>query len=221
MNFKDWEPFYREILDDFGFSEEADIEAARLLNELLPADPQVAKLKDLIFGKTVNVFGAGPSLEKLEEFPGGTSIAADGATSFFIEHGRVPDIIVTDLDGRIADLLLANKRGSQVVIHAHGDNIPALKYVKSFGAPIGTTQAEAFGRLHNFGGFTDGDRAVFLAMHFGARRICLFGMDFGIEIGRYSFSENEALTRKKLLWAEKLIKYLNDKHPNIIRTGML
>lgn len=220
MNFKEWAPFYREIIDDFGFSEEADIESARLLNELLPENPPVDRLRDLISGKTVNVFGAGPSLEKLEEFPEGTSIAADGATSFFIERGVFPDIIVTDLDGNLEDLILANKKGSLVVIHAHGDNSSALKYVKEFSAPIGTTQAEAFGRLYNFGGFTDGDRAVFLARHFGACEIRLFGMDLDDKTSKYSFSKNAELTRKKLFWAAKLIKYLKDEHANIVKVGV-
>ncbi|MEE8403242.1 MAG: 6-hydroxymethylpterin diphosphokinase MptE-like protein [Candidatus Hydrothermarchaeaceae archaeon] len=222
MNFKSWAPFYREILNDFGFSEEADIKAARLLNELLPENPPIDKLKALISGKTVNVFGAGPSLEKIKEFPKGTSIAADGATSFFIEKGAVPDIIVTDLDGRMVDIIEANKKGSIVVVHAHGDNVPELeKYVKEFSAPIGTTQAEPFGRLHNFGGFSDGDRCVFLAAHFDASEIRIFGIDFDNPVmGKYTFSKNESLTKKKLAWAARLIKYLNDERLIKQRSGI-
>lgn len=222
MNFKEWEPFYREIVDYFGFSEEADLEAAKLLNEMLPEDPPIDKLKELIFGKTVNVFGAGPSLEKIKKFPEGTSIAADGATSFFIENDAVPDIIVTDLDGRMEDIVEANKKGSIVVVHAHGDNMPEIeKYVKKFDSPIGTTQAEPFGKLYNFGGFMDGDRCVFLASHFGAKEIRIFGIDFkNPEMGKYTLSKNENLTRKKLFWAERLIKYLKDKHANIMGIGV-
>ncbi|MEE8401643.1 MAG: 6-hydroxymethylpterin diphosphokinase MptE-like protein, partial [Candidatus Hydrothermarchaeaceae archaeon] len=163
--------------------------------------------------------GAGPSLERLKEVPEGTSIAADGATSFFIDNGLVPDIIVTDLDGKIEDLLLANRKGSIVVIHAHGDNIPALKYAREFNAPLGTTQAEPFGRLYNFGGFMDGDRSVFLARHFGAKKICLFGMDTGSENSRYSFSKNPKVTRKKLVWTTRLIRYLRERHNNIVKMG--
>ncbi len=223
MDFKDWEPFYREILDDFGFSEEADVEAARLLNDMLPENPPLDKLNALISGKTVNVFGAGPSLEKIKNFPEGTSIVADGATSFFIENGKIPDIIVTDLDGRMEDIVEANKKGSIVVVHAHGHNMPELeKYVKEFDSPVGTTQAEPFGRLYNFGGFMDGDRCIFLAAHFGAAKIRIFGIDFkNPEMGRYTFSKNAELTKKKLVWCEKLIKYLKDEHVNIIDSGVL
>ena len=42
------------------------------------------------------------------------------------------------------------------------------------------------GKVHNFGGFTDGDRCVFLANHFKAKKIILLGMDFGTRIGKYS-----------------------------------
>jgi hypothetical protein len=222
MNFKEWAPFYREILEDFGFSEEADVEAAGLLNEMLPENPPIDRLKELISGKTVNVFGAGPSLEKIKDFPKGTSIAADGATSFFIERGEIPDVIVTDLDGRVEDIIEANKKGSIIVVHGHGDNADALnKYVKEFDSPIGTTQAEPFDRLHNFGGFSDGDRCVFLAAHFDASEIRIFGIDFKNPVmGKYTFSKNEGLTRKKLLWAEKLINYLKEGDVNIVDTGV-
>ena len=69
MNFKEWAPLYREILAEFGFSEEADIEAAKVLNELLPENPHIDRLENIIEGKTVNVFGAGPTLEEIEDFP--------------------------------------------------------------------------------------------------------------------------------------------------------
>lgn len=222
MNFKDWAPLYREILAEFGFKEEADIEAAKVLNKLLPEKPPIDRLKELISGKTVNVFGAGPTLEEIEEFPKGTSIVADGATSFFIENGEVPDIIVTDLDGQMEDIIEANKKGSLIVVHAHGQNIPEIKkYVREFDTFVGTTQAEAFGRLYNFGGFMDGDRCVFLAAHYGAAKIHIFGIDFSNPVmGRYTLSKNPALTQKKLVWAERLINYLKEKGVNIVFVGV-
>jgi hypothetical protein len=170
-------------------------------------------LESLISGRRVNVFGAGPSLERLERLPEeGTKIACDGATSFLLERGAVPEIIVTDLDGRVEDLLEANARGSVVVIHAHGDNVAKLRrYAALFVNVIATTQAQPFQGVHNFGGFTDGDRAVFLAEHFNAGEIYLYGMDFHSEVGRYSFSRDSEMKRKKLLWAEKLIKLLEER----------
>jgi uncharacterized Rossmann fold enzyme len=222
MEFNEWAPIYREILKEFGFSEEADTEAAKVLNEILPENPPVDKIKNLIEGKAVNVFGAGPTLEEIEDFPKGTSIVADGATSFFMENGEVPDIIVSDLDGQMDDIIEANKKGSLIVVHAHGSNIPEIKkYVREFDSPIGTTQAEAFGGLYNFGGFMDGDRCVFLAWHFGAKEIRIYGIDFSNPVmGKYTLSKNPALTKRKLVWAEKLINYLKEKGANIDYVGV-
>ena len=222
MNFTEWAPLYREILAEFGFTEEADIEAAKVLNELVPENPPIDRLKNLIDGRTVNVFGAGPTLEEIDEFPQGTSIVADGATSYFIENGKVPDIIVTDLDGQMEDIVEANKKGSLIVVHAHASNVPEIKkYASEFDTFVGTTQAEAFGKLFNFGGFMDGDRCVFLAHFFDAREIRIFGIDFSNPVmGRYTLSKNPALTQKKLVWAEKLINYLKEKGANIEYVGV-
>ncbi len=211
--------FYNEIIDDFNFSVSKDRESAGILNDLLegtaeavhaPLDVLEEKIKD----KRVNIFGGGPSLERVEDehFKKGTNISANGATSFLIGRGVIPDIIVTDLDGKIDDLLKANKMGSIVVLHAHGDNIQAIKrYAAKFNNVIGTTQLPPFGKLHNFGGFTDGDRAVYLAEHFKPEKIVLYGMDLDTdEIGRYSFTKDIKIKRKKLGWARKLIDHLKE-----------
>ncbi|MEK6978134.1 MAG: 6-hydroxymethylpterin diphosphokinase MptE-like protein [Candidatus Hydrothermarchaeota archaeon] len=210
MDYAEWEPIYREILKDFGFSEEEDIHAARVLDGLLEgrSPPNLLeRLGGLLRGARVNIYGAGPSLERLATIPKGINITADGATSYLMERGAVPEIIVTDLDGRVEDQIRAAEGGSIAVVHAHGDNIHRLKpHVPRFRACIGTTQARPFGRLHNFGGFTDGDRAVIMAEHLGARAAVLHGMDFRGEAGRYSFKGGGERKRRKLLWAERLIK---------------
>lgn len=210
VDYAEWEPTYREILRDFGFSEEEDIRAARVLERLLEdkTSPELLrKLDKLLKGARVNIYGAGPSLERLSAIPEGINITADGATSYLMERGAVPEIIVTDLDGRVEDQIKAAEEGSIALVHAHGDNIPGLEaYVPRFRACIGTTQARPFGRLQNFGGFTDGDRAVFMAEHLGARKAVLHGMDFRGEAGRYSFKGGGERKRRKLLWAERLIK---------------
>ena len=213
-----WEKIYREILEDFGFSEEKDIKSARILERLSKNTSEVYnKLKEKISGREVNVFGAGPSLEKIERLPEGVNIVSDGVTTFFLEKNKIPDVIVTDLDGLIEDLIRANKLGSLVVIHAHGDNLDKIKrYSSKFENFLPTCQCKPFGKLYNFGGFTDGDRAVFLARHFKARKINLYAMDFDDEIGKYSFSENSLKKRKKLYWGKRLIEYLKKEGVPIV-----
>ena len=53
-------------------------------------------------------------------------IAADGATTALLEEDIVPDIIATDLDGKVSDLLTANAEGSYFIIHGHGNNEEAI-----------------------------------------------------------------------------------------------
>ena len=78
---------------------------------------------------------------------------------------------------------------------------------------MGTTQTKPVGRIHSVGGFTDGDRCVFLANHFKAKKIILLGMDFGTRIGRYSKSKVENRTTKiaKLRRGKKLLEWLAKK----------
>ena len=225
MDYKDWESIYRKIVEDFHFSVENDEKAADVLNTLLKqkSPMSIDKLNDLIVGKEIIIFGAGPSLENSiithkKMFANALTIAADGATTALLNYEILPDIIVTDLDGKVPDQVNANSHGSIVVIHAHGDNIDKIKkYVPKFkGKIVGTTQInpEPYDSIHNFGGFTDGDRAVYLADNFHAKKIFLTGFDFNNEIGPYSFSENKnkTLKLKKLKWCKNLISMLNKKN---------
>jgi uncharacterized Rossmann fold enzyme len=121
-----------------------------------------------------------------------------------MDIGRLPEVICTDLDGNSeADIekeILACEQGSLVLIHAHGDNIDKLeKYVPRFKRFIATTQARPFDKVFNFGGFSDGDRCVFVAREFEAQGIKLASFDFedqGVNL----------IKKKKLKWAKKLIE---------------
>ena len=221
MDYERWKSFYRAISIDLDLSEHLDVESARLLDGILEnrdVDSIIERLRILIKGKDVTVFGAGPSLKRtLRKYrsliSGTTKVSADGATTALLEEGILPDVVVTDLDGRIEDLLEADGRGTIVVLHAHGDNAEMIRdYGGRFRNLIGTTQTNPrlFKNLYNFGGFTDGDRAVFLADHFGARRIYLIGFDFDGRIGRYSMSRNKGLKRKKLRWCKTLLQELDN-----------
>ncbi|ANF21954.1 6-hydroxymethylpterin diphosphokinase MptE-like protein [Thermococcus piezophilus] len=220
MEWKEWEPFYLRIVREMGYSIEKDREAAQILRALLLEGDEYILKEELgaVIERKIYVFGAGPSLEKALEkfdFSDGTLIAADGATSALLEFGLVPDIVVTDLDGRIPDLKIANDRGSFLVIHAHGDNIEKMNvYVPIFQRILGTCQTEPLDIVYNFGGFTDGDRAAFLAEALGAREIVLVGFDFGETVGKWSkpsLREHSPVwesKRKKFVFAQELLKWL-------------
>lgn len=207
MDFSDWEPLYLEILDSFGFSRDDDEKSAQLLAELL-RNRRIISPESLRISGEATVCGCGYNLEDDLEKYGikGKLIAADGSVS---RMGTRPDIIVTDLDGCIEKEIEANAGGSAAVIHAHGDNMNLLKrYVPLFEGPVlPTVQCRPPDGLFNFGGFTDGDRAVVLAKCLGAEKIHLRGFDFSkpyVKAGRDS-----EIKRKKLLWAKKIIEMVS------------
>ena len=212
-----WESKYREILKDFGYSRKKDSQSCKLLDSLLPKKMETKKIRDLIENKPVFVIGAGPSLPScisiLKKYKKITKIVADGAAKAMIENDLKPDIVVTDLDGDIKSLKKAGRTNTVMVVHAHGDNSEKIHLVKNFKNCVGTTQTKPIGKVHNFGGFTDGDRCVFLANHFNAKKIILLGMDFGTRIGRYSNSKVENRTTKiaKLRRGKKLLEWLAKK----------
>ncbi len=212
MRYEDWEPIYLSIIDEFGFSRSEDERCAHLLERLIIDK----KLCDELcisrrIGAEATVCGDSPSLERdLSSLSlKGTIISADGATRRLMDEGIRPDIIVTDLDGELSSQIEANRRGALVVVHAHGDNIATIKErVTGFEGPIvGTTQAAPFGQIFDFGGFTDGDRAVILARHFGSKRINLIGFDF--KEPRHKEGRELAIKLRKLEWARYLIFDLN------------
>jgi uncharacterized Rossmann fold enzyme len=214
----EWFPYYQGIREEFGYSTEKDQEAARILSDMIKKkalDPKVLKKK--IKGKNVIVIGAGPSLEDgkalkyVKENKKFVKIAADGAVQFLIENKIKPDIVVTDLDGDAAFLQKAEKWGAIMVVHAHGDNTEMLKkLVPKFKKLVGSTQVVPVENVHNFGGFTDGDRSVFLAEEFGAKKIVLVGMDFGNGIGKYSKKKVKdiELKRQKMEASKRLLGML-------------
>jgi len=66
------------------------------------------------------------------------------------------------------------------------------------GPVVGTTQARPLQHVHNFGGFTDGDRAVFAAQSLGAASITLLGFDL-------DDTRVDPIKRAKLAWARRLL----------------
>lgn len=217
MTLNGWQKKYQEILNEFDYDRSKEIRSANILNSLLKTGFGLNRLERKIKNKTVFVVGAGPSLgsslQYIKKFKNFTKIVSDGATQALIENKIMPDIVVTDLDGNMEYLKKASELKSIMIIHAHGDNINRLPHAISFKYCLGTTEDKPFEKIKNFGGFTDGDRCVFLANHFGASKIILIGMDFGTHIGKYSKvgTYNKSLKLKKLRKAKMLLEWLATK----------
>lgn len=219
-----WLPWYEKICSSMGYNRLLDVKACELLSVLLKEKRRIDldHIRNLILMKNVFVYGAAPELDEAVEHTKNLIskvivMAADGATTRLLESAIIPHFVFTDLDGRIDSILEAALRGSIIVVHAHGDNIDKLYDVvpKLEGNIIGTCQVEPCGRVYNFGGFTDGDRAVFFAEHFRAKSIVLLGWSFEGLVGKYSkpwLTHNvkaSDIKIRKLDYARQLISWLS------------
>jgi len=206
MNFATWAPVYESILADFGFARASDERARDLLADLV-ADAETLSPAVVDFaGRRVAIAGAAPSLaDELDAAREADAVvAASDAATVCREHGVGVDCMVTDLDeqGDIARTLTREK--TPVAVHAHGDNEPALRErvpELSLDSVVPTTQAAPVGPVANTGGFTDGDRAAFLADECGAAQLVFVGWDF-------DDPDVDPLKRQKLVWAERLLRWL-------------
>ncbi len=217
MEFIEWFPHYQEIREQFGYSTEKDQEAAKVLSYMTRRKALDLKvLRKKIHGKKVMVIGAGVNLEAsipyIKRNRNFTKIVANGAVQAILEHKIKPDVVVTDLDGNQLFLKKADMIGAIMVVHAHGDNISLMtKLVPKLRHVIGSTQVMPMNNVYNFGGFTDGDRSVFLAEELGASQIILVGMDLGNEIGKYYSKgtvQDSNLKRAKMKVARRLLAML-------------
>ncbi|WP_137287038.1 6-hydroxymethylpterin diphosphokinase MptE-like protein [Halorussus salinisoli] len=208
MNYETWRPIYERILNDFGFDREADERGRDVLAELTrPFDLARFDVAD----RTVAIAGAGPSLTDADQLDRARDadavFAASTAADELRDEGVGVDCMVTDLDKNPDTARRLTESGTPVVAHAHGDNVPAVReWVPRFDAEsvLATTQARPVAHVRNFGGFTDGDRAAFLADHLGAAGLRFVGWDFDDP----DVDETKA---RKLEWAERLLRWLESR----------
>ncbi|MFX0091534.1 MAG: 6-hydroxymethylpterin diphosphokinase MptE-like protein [Candidatus Hodarchaeota archaeon] len=223
---KHWYPWIVEFL---GLSSKKDLDCIKNFTELILKGDYITypilNLSNLINKCPVIIFGCGPSLEndlgimqeKKHLFNNPVLIAADGATRPLLDNGFLPDIIVTDADGDQQSIISANAQKSIVICHIHGDNQKALSKLVpqlNLSLTIFTIQTEPTSRFKNFLGFTDGDRAAFIAAQFNCQAICLLGFDLGEYIGKYSkpsfktCQRASSFKRRKLIIARELLSWL-------------
>ncbi len=218
MDMDQWEIIYSEILEDMGYLRSQDEASARLLRHLM-INKNLIDAESLrpLMASRVCVVGAAATVEELADLEG-TIVCAGSAASVFAAASKFPDILVTDLDGQIEDQIRCCSQGAVAVIHAHGDNDRLIqRYAPLFDCPIiPTTQAGGDLVLMNFGGFTDGDRAVCMARHLGAKEIHLVGFDFENPV--LEEGEDPVAKVKKLSYARRIIFDHNPSNVSLIRT---
>lgn len=200
LKYDEWEPIYKDIINDFDYPKEADRKSAEILSKIRGSD-DLKPLKK-IAGKVVEIIG--PFAEEIDDH---YIIAAGSSVTRLQSMERKPDLMISDLDGDTKLQLKYNLSGVPIVIHAHGDNVQKIKDwgPKFKGHVIASCQCRPPKGVYNFGGFTDGDRGVFIADHFNAKKILLNGWDFEEP---YSKNVDMKIKKRKLKWAKKLIKQI-------------
>ena len=217
MTIRGWKTQFKEIRKEFGYLEKDDLISVKRLDSLLKRKNSKRQFQNMIQGRTVFIIGAGPSLTKslkyIKKSKDVTKIVADGAVRALLEKNIKPDILVTDLDGDLKSIEKIGKTRIPIIVHAHGDNYEKLEIVKKLENVVGSTQTKQIGKIENFGGFTDGDRCVFLAEYFNASKIVLIGMDFGQKIGKYSKHRivDRKIKIKKLKFGKKIVEWIGTK----------
>ncbi|ACV48875.1 MULTISPECIES: 6-hydroxymethylpterin diphosphokinase MptE-like protein [Halomicrobium] len=206
MDYHHWNPVYEAILSDFGYPRAGDERARDRLAALLAGastlDPESIDLA----GRTVAVAGGGPSLYDDIDLAveADAVVAASTAADRLLATGVEVDCVVTDLDKHSETVVRLTNGGTPVAIHAHGDNLGLVESTVpecDAAAVLPTTQAAPADGVANFGGFTDGDRAAFLADHLGGATLVFPGWSF-------DDPSVSAQKRRKLDWAERLLYWL-------------
>jgi len=193
-----WWSFQEEINSQFGFSKSREEVSSRLISRLYQPKGNLSKL---LLHNTVTIVGAGITANEI--IPDGVLIAADGAVSACLKRNLIPDIVVTDLDGHLPEMVLANTKGSEIVVHGHGDNLSRLFEFSTKIQPISLTTTYPSSNTNCWGGFTDGDRSLMMSLGLGADLVNLVGFDFekvGEYTGKFSFKKLQ-----KLSWARKIV----------------
>ncbi|MEM1623092.1 MAG: 6-hydroxymethylpterin diphosphokinase MptE-like protein [Sulfolobales archaeon] len=220
MNLRDpmfWEGVYDRILTTLGFDRNRDYHSCRVLDLLLSTRTDIVAesrrhLVELLRGRSVVVIGdsADSGCPKPQ---GSVLVAADAAFEKCQEVGVIPDVVTTDLDGVSESSLKI--RDTLFVVHAHGDNVEYLErlFPNMRGLLLGTAQYKCSHRVEVPGGFTDGDRAVFLAYYYGARKVFIYGFNFG-SVSRWvkpsGIRVNATIKLAKLSWSRILLLLLKD-----------
>lgn len=208
MDFAEWEPVYEEILADMGYDRSDDegsvrvLKAVTLNSDLISGEEAAETMAD-----RVTVIGNAPCLEDDIKRKGveGSILCSGSAVGRLTAMGIRPDMVFTDLDGDIGPQIDASSEGSITFIHAHGDNQELImSYAALFKGPVVlTTQSKPEYTVFNYGGFTDGDRAVCFAEHFGAKEIRLLGFDYDDPMPKEGSDPKVKL--RKLSWAKKIV----------------
>lgn len=218
------------VRQHFGWDYQDDFTSAKCMGDMMnsptPFEVEVwspgrriealSSLKQvLLSAKNVTVVGASVCKSDIDKMISDDSviIAADGSVGAVID---LPNLVcvVTDFDGN-PHLNAAADSDIVFVAHAHGDNFERWQQslnewsrLENPPSLILTHQVnEPIEGMENFGGFTDGDRAVCLVIGLGVRHENISLVGFSTKsIGKWSGQTNPARKLEKLEWMLKILQ---------------
>ena len=196
------------IREYFSWDVSDDIHSARQMSQTLIGDYEL----DLSKYGHIGIVGAAAEVKDVQNSTAELLIVADGSLGAITEISRV-GLLVSDADGT-PHIQRAVENRIPIALHAHGDNLQdwkefATTFPESYPLILThQTPIEIKGMI-NVGGFTDGDRAICLALAFGApyKSIQLIGFKTN-DVGKWSGVTDKALKLEKLQWMEKIIQEL-------------
>lgn len=171
----------------------------------------------LLNATEVVIIGASVSPEEIngKSSEGTVFIAADGSIGSVNSYTNIA-CVVTDFDGN-PHLDKAAKCGVLFIAHAHGDNNSRWQHTvakwSGFATPpdliLSHQTTQMIGGMHNFGGFTDGDRALCLALFLGVKKELISLIGFSTQkIGEFSGQTNNDAKFVKLQWMKRIVETL-------------
>ena len=193
-----WWKFQDQINTQFNFSRTREEVATRMLSHF---NFSKSAISDYFRGRELVLIGA--AINQSFSIPNSSLIVADGPLRACLQRNIIPELIISDLDGYIPDIIWATQNGSKIIIHAHGDNISRVHQYSAKLNPICMTSTYPSDSTFCWGGFTDGDRATMMSLSLGCASIKLLGFDFN-KVGSFS-GEYSPRKMEKLVWAQRII----------------
>ncbi len=196
------------IRDYFSWNLSDDLTSAQQMSQSLVGGYKL----DLSQYFRIGIVGAAAEMSDVESSTAEILIVADGSLGAIENISRVR-LLVSDADGG-PHIQRAVENRIPIALHAHGDNVEEWK---SFAAtfsdnyPLMLTHQtpSSIEGMINVGGFTDGDRAICLALAYGAPPASIELIGFKTDdVGKWSGVTDKSLKLKKLQWMEKIIQNL-------------
>jgi uncharacterized Rossmann fold enzyme len=196
------------IRDYFSWDIADDLSSAQQMSQSLVGGYKLDLRKNIRIG----IVGAAAEMIAVENSTAEILIVADGSLGAVKELSRV-GLLVSDADG-VPHIQRAVEHRIPIALHAHGDNVEewqdfSATFSNNYPLILTHQTPGLIEGMINVGGFTDGDRAICLALAFGAPPASIELIGFKTDkVGKWSGVTDKARKLEKLQWMEQIIQDL-------------